>query len=235
MKRIILCIAFVLSCLPLLADGPEKKPHFCIEPGTHLYYERHRAGTGQLTQTTEIFIESIEDTPDGKLVHYTLTLSRKPFGGENHLTCLIDEDGNAYMDFGAAAQSFVRNMFPKAKMTVSGTSAVMPQTFIPGETLPGARSEAVLSFCSILVEIFDREVLRHETVTTPAGTFPCAVVFFRKVEDAPFHKRDNWEEDYYTPGIGYVRHLVYGKDMKLIAVEELVRIERPQNDNLVTL
>ena len=90
MKRILLCIAFFLSCLPLLADGPEKKPNFCIEPGTRLYYERHKAGTGQLTQT-------------------------------------------------------------------------------------------------------------------------------------------------FTPGIGYVRHRVYGKDMKLIAVEELVRIERPQNDNLVTL
>ena len=175
MKRIILCIAFVLSCLPLLADGPEKKPHFCIEPGTRLYYERHRAGTGQLTQTTEIFIESIEDTPDGKLVHYTLTLSRKLFGGENHLTCLIDEDGNAYMDFGAAAQSFVRNMFPKAKMTVSGTSAVMPQTFIPGETLPCA----VVFFAKWKMLPSIKGTTGRKTITPPASAM-CGIWFMAR-------------------------------------------------------
>ena len=39
---------------------------------------------------------------------------------------------------------------------------------------------------------------------------------------APFHHLDNWLDDYYVPGIGYVRHDKYDKNMRLQESEVLV-------------
>ena len=58
-------------------------------------------------------------------------------------------------------------------------------------------------------------------------TFACLVVRERKEEDVPLHHTDNWLDNYYVRGLGYVRHDKYDKNMRLLESEVLVRIEQP--------
>ena len=230
MKRILIVATLLLIGLQLFAQGTEKTPLFCFEPGTHLYYERYKAGTKQLIQTTDLEIISVEETADGKKVHYTALLRKKGkkeiLGGKASLSTQIDAAGNTYMDFAASVKSFVQGVFPKSNIKASGTSAILPPDMKPGDTLPEAHAKVEVSIFTILVDVTDRQVLRKEKITTPAGTFDTIVTRDRKVEDVPLNDKDNWVENWYTPGIGYVQHVIYDKDMKPEAIEKLVRIDR---------
>lgn len=230
MKKILLGVSLLLVGLQLLAQSSESLPLFCIEPGTHLYYERVKAGSGKLIQTTDMDIESVEKTADGLIIHYSVLLrkngKREMHGGRASLTTRVDASLNTYMDFAASVKSFVQGMFPKSNIKASGTSAILPLNMKPGETLPDAHAKVEVSIITLTVDVTGRQVLRKEQITTPAGTFDCIVTRDRKVEDVPMNYKDNWVDDWYTPGIGYVQHVVYDEKMKTLAVEKLVRIDR---------
>ena len=228
MKKGILILVSFLSTLSLLAQ----EPFFCTRPGTKLYYERYKAGTTKLTQTTLFEIESIKQTAKGQEVHYAVTMAKANgndlYGGRAIQTTLIAPNGDVNMNFGETVKGFVRNMFSHAKVEVSEAWALLPAKMQPGDTLPETHCTVTVAGLKAYFHITDRRVLRKETITTPAGTFDCIVVRERKEEDAPFHHPDNWLDNYYAPGYGYVRHDKYDKNMRLQESEVLVRIEDSQ-------
>ena len=229
MKRFLLCVTLFLAGLRLLAQGTESLPLFCTEPGTHLYYERVKAGNGKLIQTTDMDIERIEETADGSVVHYSVVLrkngKREMHGGRVSLTTLVDAANNTHMDFASSVKSFVQGMFPKSNIKASGTSAILPVDMKPGDSLPDVHAKVEVSIISLTVDITGRQVLRKEQITTPAGTFDCIVTRDHKVENVPLHYKDNWVENWYAPGIGYVQHVTYDENMQTLSVEQLVRID----------
>lgn len=235
MKRILICTALLLSSLLLYAAGPEKEPYFCTRPGTKLYYERTKAGTTKLTQTTLFEIESAEPSAKGRTIHYAVTMAkasgRELMGGRALQTTYISPNGDTSLDFGETVKGFVRNMFPSAKIEVSSSEALLPVNMQPGDTLSEIHSTVKVMGINAYFHVTGRKVLRRETVTTPAGTFDCMVVREFKEEDAPLHHTDNWLDNYYVHGLGYVRHDKYDKNMHLLEREVLVNIENPASSD----
>ena len=97
----------------------------------------------------------------------------------------------------------------------------------PGDTLPETHCSVKVMGITVRFDITERKVLRRQRITTPAGTFDCIVVRERKQEHAPFHHLDDWLDNYYVRGLGYVRHDKYDKNMRLEESEVLVRISQP--------
>lgn len=223
-KGILLFLAF-LSTLSLLAQ----EPLFCTRPGTKLYYERYKAGTTKLTQTTLFEIESSKATAKGQEVHYAVTMAKangsELYGGRAIQTTLIARNGDVNMNFAETVKGFIRNMFSRSNIEVTEAWALLPAIMHPGDTLPETHCTVTVAGIHVYFHITGRRVLRKETITTPAGTFDCIVVREHKEEDAPFHHPDNWLDNYYAPGYGYVRHDKYDKNMHLQESEVLVRIE----------
>lgn len=231
MKKILICTVLLLSSLLLYAAGPEKEPYFCTRPGTILHYERYKAGTTKLLQITLFEIESVQPSAKGSTVHYAVTMAkasgRELLGGRAPQTSYVSPEGNTSLDFGETVKGFIQNMFPSAKVEVANSEALLPVDMQPGDTLPEAHSTVKVVGINAHFHVTERKVLRRETITTPAGTFDCMVVRERKEEDAPFHHTDNWLDNYYVRGLGYVRHDKYDKNMRLLESEVLVRIEQP--------
>lgn len=227
MKKATLFIIAFLSTISLLAQ----EPFFCTRPGTKLHYERHKAGTTKLTQTTLFEIESEQATSKGQEVHYAVTMAKANgsdlYGGRAIQTTLITPNGDVNMNFGETVKAFVKNMFPRANVEISEAWALLPAKMHPGDTLPETHCTVTVMGLKAYFHITDRRVLRKETITTPAGTFDCVVVREHKEEDAPFHHPDNWLDNYYAPGFGYVRHDKYDKNLRLQEIEVLVSIEEP--------
>lgn len=227
MKKAALFIIAFLSTISLLAQ----EPFFCTRPGTKLHYERDKAGTTKLTQTTLFEIESEQATSKGQEVHYAVTMAKANgsdlYGGRAIQTTLITPNGDVNMNFGETVKGFARNMFPRAKVEISEAWALLPAKMHPGDTLPETHCTMTVMGLKAYFHITDRRVLRKETITTPAGTFDCVVVREHKEEDAPFHHLDNWLDNYYAPGFGYVRHDKYDKNLRLQEIEVLVSIEEP--------
>lgn len=227
MKKGILLIFTLLNAFALLAS----EPYFCTRAGVKFHYERRQVGSGKLTQTTLFEITSFASSQGGHQVSYAVTLKKangkEMFGGRAVQTALISSNGDASLNFGETVKGFVGNMFPRVKITVTESTAVLPARMQPGDTLPETHCTMKVSGVPVYFHVTDRKVLRRETITTPAGTFDCLVVRERKEEDAPFHHLDNWLDNYYAVGIGYVRHDLYDKNMRLLESEVLVRIEEP--------
>ena len=225
MKKGILTLVAFLSTLSLLAQ----EPYFCTRPGTKLYYERYKAGTNKLVQTTLVEIESVQASAGGQVVHYAINIAKANgsslYGGRTMQTTLIAPNGDVNINFGETTRNFAQNMFPRSKVEGSEAWILLPAHMQPGDSLPETHCTVTLSLVHAYFHITGRHVLRRETITTPAGTFDCMVVREHKEEDAPFHHPDNWSDNYYVPGLGYVRHDRYDKNMRLLDSEVLMRIE----------
>lgn len=231
MKKIVICIVLLLSGLRLLAAGQEKEPYFCTRPGTQLYYERTKAGKTKLLQTTLFEIESSRLSAKGCTIRYAVTLTKangsELYGGRAVQTAYASPEGDISLNFGETVKAFVRNLFPHTRIEVSEASAVLPAQMQPGDTLPETHCSVKVMGITVRFDITERKVLRKERVATPAGTFDCMVVREHKKEDAPFHHVDEWLDNYYVQGLGYVRHDRYDKDFRLQDSEVLVRINQP--------
>ena len=206
------------------------EPYFCTFGNRTLYYERYKAGTEKLTQTTTLDIGAVLKDGPARIVYYSMTLRKANgkvlFGGTADLWTYIDENGVVGMDFGATMKAIIQNVFPRAKITYSGDAALMPLNMEPGDILPDSHCEVKVSAFTYYVDVTERVVLRKEQLTTPAGTFDCVVVREHKVEEGPMHHGDFWSDTWYAPGIGYVRHDTVDKRMRLESIEILIEDRR---------
>ena len=202
------------------------EPYFVTRGDRTLYYERYKAGTKKLVQTTTLDIDRVEAVGAARRVHYTMTLRKANgstmYGGPADLSVLIAENGDVDMDFGGTVKMVIQNMFPHAKVRFSGNAALMPLGMQPGDTLPDSHCILKVAGMEVKLDITGRKVLRRERITTPAGTFDCVVARERKQEKAPLHHVDVWSDTWYAPGIGYVRHDEYDKNMRLETSEILI-------------
>ena len=223
MKRILL---FLFLLLGLAARAGE--PYFSTVGNRTLYYERYKAGTKTLAQTTTLEIWDIVPNGTGRKVNYGMTLQkasgRTMYGGRSNQVTNIDANGDIRMDLGKAVESVLRNYFPKAKITSSGGYALLPADLKPGDTLPDAHCSLSVAGVKLTVDVTERTVLRRETITVPGGTYECIVAREHKVEDAPMHHSDIWSDTWYAPGVGYVRRDDYDKKMNLETSEVLIAI-----------
>jgi hypothetical protein len=220
-KRLILLIALLLPGLCALAG----EPYFCLQTGRTLYYERTKASNGRLERTTTMRIGAVSPSGTGRRVEYVFLLQgpggKDLYGGEAPMETEIASDGSVRMDVGAQLGAVLRNLFPNAAVSASGRPALLPAGMKPGDRLPDAHSSVSAGVLTYTVDITEREVLRAERVTVPAGTFDCLVVREHKVERGPGRNRTTTSESWYVAGLGYVRHDTYDKNLRLETTEVL--------------
>lgn len=220
--------AFCLSLLLLLLPGSPVtagEPYFCTQPGRTLYYERYDADSGKLRRTTTLQIVSVRQTADGREVDYTFRLGRPGggslFGRPAPMTVTVDADGGVRTDLGASLKAVLRGLFPKTEMHSEGTAALLPPGMRVGDSLPEAHCTVDVKGAKYHIDVTQRRVLREERITVPAGIFDCLVVREHKVERGPGRNRTTTSESWYAPGVGYVRHDTYDKNLRLETTEVL--------------
>lgn len=226
MKMILILAALLLSVISATAQ----EPYFNTKAGQVLHYERSKTGAGKPYQTTRLQFDSVKNTPDGQRIYYDMLVrkanGRAIYGGNVAMTSDINRQNDVTMDLGQTITKVIKNYLPNAKAISEGTQAVMPARMQPGDILPEAHAVVRAGSLKYTVDITDRSVLRTETITTPAGTFDCIVIRERKVEKGPMINHAKWSENWYSRGIGYVRHDNLDKNMQLEESEILVRIEQ---------
>ena len=222
MKRRILAIALcLLPGLSALAG----EPFFCTQPGRTLYYERYDATGTKLRRTTTFDIVSVQASGGGRRVEYGFTLRKASgadmYGGRALLVTEIEADGTVRADLGSSLMAVIHNLLPNAKLTTNGETSRLPAGMKPGDILQDAHCVVDAGGIKYRIDVTERQVLRAERITVPAGTFDCLVVREHKVEQGPGHHRDTISDSWYAPGVGYVRHDTYNKNMRLDTTEVL--------------
>ena len=208
MKRILLIMTLLLAGVA----GRAGEPYCCTTPGRTLVYERTKAN-GRFERTVTMEYTAVRRSGTKRLVDCILTV-RGPGGGElyggpSQQTTVVTADGTVEQNLAESLRTVLHNMFPGASQSAEGTPAVLPADMKPGDKLPDGRGTVKTGIMTHSMEIIEREVLRYERITVPAGTFDCIVVRERKIERGIGLGRDTVSENWYAPGVGPVRHDSY--------------------------
>ena len=177
-----------------------------------LLYERTKAG-GRLERTTTMAYTGVRQEGSARVAEYIFTLrgpgGNELYGGPTPMTTTVLADGTVEQDLGASLKAVMHNMFPGAEQSVETTPARIPAVLAPGDRLPDARCVVRTGVMTHSITVTEREVLRFERISTPAGTFDCVVLREHKVERGPGRNRDTVSENWYARGFGPVRHDSY--------------------------
>lgn len=222
MKNILLATLLCLIPLSTLAETP----YFPDKAGCTLLYERSDAENGKTVWKHEMQVLEEKVTKDGREMicrsHFSKPKSKQAM--DVGYKTIIDKEGNVTSDLAASLVSAIRNFFPKMEIEAGFSPTTLPVALIPGNKLPDASSEIAIKGKIFSVSVTEREVLREETLTTPAGNFDCIVVTEHKIEKFTLYNRDTISYTWYAKGVGMVRHDTW-KNGKCETSEVLVSLD----------
>ncbi len=222
---VILILIALFHAIPSIAQ-----PFFCIDEGTRLVYLRKHADSGEIKWKHTMDIREVVMAEDSSaIVRYSSYFEDKRGKGITkdtiHLSASITEDSDVIVDISASMVAVLKGFLWKgAKVEAEGGKTLLPYSLVPGQTIPEAHGCVSALGMKMNVDVTDRKVIGHETITTPAGTFECTVVSEHKVEKGMMRNRITTAHTWYARGVGMVRHDTYDRNMKLETSEILEKI-----------
>lgn len=221
---IALVLLMLLSPTMTLAQG-----YICSSRGTQLQYVRRYVDNGKVKWRHIMTIDRVTMFSDGtSRVDYDSDFKKangkQMYGGPVSLTSDLLCDGTVCMDVSQTMRSLLRNVFPKAEITNSECITSLPPEMRVGDVLPNVVSVVEARGIEYRMTVTGRKVTGTDTITTPAGVFPCVVVTEHKVEKTIGFSRETTANTWYCKGVGMVRHDTYNKNMVLETSEVLEKI-----------
>ena len=208
--------------------GQETAPYFCNKANTVLEYTRTAVDrsikwyhTMAIEQTTES-----NGTTAANYTSYIQTPKHKPYYGKTpaKLTATITNNG-VTLNVAESVAAIFRTIFPSnIKITSTGGESTLPSNITPGDTLPNVNASVKALGMTMEITVTERQVLRHETIQTPAGTFHCIVIREKKLEKGMGRNRHTIADTWYSKGTGMIRHDTYNLQLNLLTSEILTAI-----------
>lgn len=201
--------------------------YYCDRQGARLEYVRKNVKDGSIEWRHIINITDVKKVSDGTGITSASTFLKangKPYyKGDIIEQVVLKENNDVWVDMEAVTVNYVKGR-AGLNATAQATPSILPADMAPGDTLPQVTGKGKVSLISFSFRIWDRKVLREETISLPAGTFNCVVLEEHKLENAPGNNRDVLNHTWYCKGVGMVRHDTY-IDGKLDTSETLVQIK----------
>lgn len=233
MKRLLLLFTiFLFTAVILLAqenNAPDNNtPYFCNKANTTLEYTRTTA-EGDVKWYHTMQIGNIKENGDTTTVNYSSFIvnhKHKPYYGDEPAELTATITGSATtLNVAESVAAVIRTVLPeKTKITSTGGESSLPSGMIPGDTLPSVQASVKAFGLTMKITVTDRQVLKTETIKTPAGEFECIVVRERKVEKGMGRNRHTIADTWYSKGTGMVRHDTYSPELELLTSEVLTAI-----------
>ena len=208
--------------------GQEHTPYFCNKANTTLEYTRATAG-GEIKWYHTMAIKEVNRSTDTTAINYTSYIQNhkhKPYYGKEpaKLSATATNQG-VTLNVAESVAAVFRTLFPgNTRITSTGGESALPSNITPGDTLPNVYSSVKALGMTMKITVTQRQVLRFETITTPAGTYDCIVIREKKVEKGMGRNRHTIADTWYSRGIGMVRHDTYNLYLELQTSEILTAI-----------
>ena len=201
----------------------------CDRQGARLDYTRYKADYKTAVWHHSLRVIAVTTGSGTKTVR-TVSHFSKPDGKDLYKadvseTMRIDTSTcDLSVEFGTAAASYMKARAGLEASAMDAGLTVMPANIRPGDKLEPISVKCGLGPLTYRIEVFNRQVLRKETITVPAGTFDCLVISEDRNEDGPGHHRHTTGISWYVKGIGYVRHDTCSRKGELQTTEVLVKL-----------
>ena len=192
---------------------------FALKEGVHLEYTMY-SGSEKVEGTQWQDITGVESTPDGTRaemkVGYRDKKGKDVYESEYGFIC----QGNMVkIDYKSLMAGPMQQQFPDAEAEITGTDVEWPNDLSVGMELPDANMHMKVSMGGINMrmemDITGRKVEKQETITTPAGTFDCLVIYSESRSKMMMGERTFPSRLWIAEGVGMVKNESYDKKGKI--------------------
>ena len=224
--KVLLLTILSLSSTEMAAQ--ENTPYFCNKANTTLEYTRTTAG-GEIKWYHTMAIKEVCRNTETTAINYTSYIQNrkhKPYYGKEpaELSATVTKQ-RVTLNVAESVAAVFRTLFPdNTRISSTGGESALPTNMAPGDTLPDVYASVKVLGMTMKITVTDRQVLRHETIQTPAGTYHCIVIREKKVEKGMGRNRHTIADTWYSKGTGMVRHDTYNLQLELQTSEILTTI-----------
>ena len=124
------------------------------------------------------------------------------------------------VDYKSLIPASMLEQYKDMEMDISGTDLELPNNLSVGQQLSDANITMKLSMSGITmnttIDLVNRSVEKKESVTTPAGTFDCYVIYTDNNVKAMMVKQAFPSRVWFSEGVGMIKQESYNKNGKLM-------------------
>ena len=193
---------------------------FPIKEGVRMEYTMYgKKGKVEGTQWQEF--RNVKETSDGVETEVHLGFSdakgKNPFESSYKMTC---EGNTVRIDYESLLSAQMLQQYGDAEAEITGTDVEWPSNLEPGMELPDANVAMKISMggmnMNMQVDITDRKVEKVETITVPAGSFECYVIYSNSYSKMMMVNQNFPSRSWLAKGVGVVKTESYNKKGKVI-------------------
>jgi hypothetical protein len=204
--------------------------YFPLDEGIRIEYELFdEKGKPAGSQWQEIV--SVSETGDGTKAQMRVGFQddkgEEMFETEYGFLC---SNGVVRIDFSSLLSGPAMEQFKEAEMEITGTDIEWPNSLSVGMTLPDAAVNMKMDMGGINMQmntqITARKVEKLETVSTPAGSFECFVIYSETQAKVMMSNQTVPSRTWLAEGVGMVKNESYNKNGKLMSRMVLSKLSK---------
>ena len=144
------------------------------------------------------------------------------------------QDGNFLVSMNSFLNPQQMSAYENMEVEIDGDFLQLPSNLQPGMTLDDASVEikmkkSGIEMMSLTIEIFDRQVEKIESITTPAGTFDCVKIVYgvqsQMGQAIPINIKTSGAE-WLSKGAGMIKSEQYDENQNLMSKSLLTEFKR---------
>ena len=150
------------------------------------------------------------------------------YSSEYDVTC----DGDVVkVDFKSLMNEQMLSQMGDVEMDITGTDVEWPNSLSVGQELPDGNVNINMKMGGVMdmnmnVETINRKVEKKESVTTPAGTFDCFVVYSETRTKMMMNNQTSPSRVWLAEGVGMIKQESYNKKGNLVASSLLTEFSK---------
>ena len=201
--------------------GQNCSKYYPMAEGTILEYSTYNGNgksQGTISYTVTNVIDEGSSTSATMSMKYLDDKGKEAFNTEFTYTC----SGNTVkIDYQSLMSNQMLHQFEDMEMELSGTDIELPNDLAVGQELPDANMAMKISMSAInmnsQVDMVNRKVEKQETITTPAGTFDCFVIYSENESKMMMANQSFPSRLWLAEGFGMVKQESYNKNGKIMS------------------
>lgn len=226
MKYLITCL-LLISSFNILSAQIDCKPYIPTTVGTTWELTNY---TDKGKVTGRIEYELVDKVVNGNDITFSIKTTTYDKKDEAIFTSSYDarcRDGKFALDMAFMMDGNSMQAYQNMDVSIDASDFEIPSmdatsgTELPDGTLKVGIAGPIAMNMTVFVT--DRKVEKKETITTPAGTFPC-LVFSQSVSTKMVVNVNAVSKEWYAEKTGLVRSESYNKNGKLLGYSELTKL-----------
>jgi len=228
MKKTIFLLGLIIICSSFVSAQDCSKYYPMVEGASFEYTNYNKKGKSEGVASYMV----TDVTTTGNSTSATMSIDLKDEKGKEiyktdyKFTC---SENKVTIDYKSLVPSSMFEQYEGMEMDISGTDLELPNDLSVGQTLSDANVTIKISMGGInmntTVDQINRKVEKKESVTTPAGTYECYVIYSDMKMKAMMVKQSIPSRMWFAEGVGMIKQENYNKNGKLTGSTVLTKFE----------